>query len=74
MRPNKGCCEGEKTSPDMMSMGCCSRESARTALFSKAKSLRDQAHQLERLADELPGLSNDSEEILWQIVQQYRAH
>lgn len=46
------------------------RENAITALQRKAKQLRMQAHNLEKLADELSrrGLSPDADEALWGLL------
>jgi hypothetical protein len=51
---------------------CPCRESARTALLSLAKNLRNKAYALEQLADEMPELSNITDEVLWELVKSYR--
>ena len=57
-----------------MPENCCSmRENAKAGLLHRAKRLRDEAHALEKLADELPGhLSQEADQALWNLVEQIR--
>jgi hypothetical protein len=62
--------------PGMMPMDCSSdkscnvpcRENAKQVLLGRAKRLREAAHNIEKLADEIGNLSPAADEALWQLV------
>ena len=54
-------------------MNCCtSRRSAREELARRAKGLRDKAHDLEKLAEEIGRLSPDADAALFDLVMSMR--
>ena len=61
------CCEPKKMS-NHPSDCCQARPSAKQTLLQAAKGLREKAHQLEKLADELGHLGPDADAALWDMV------
>ncbi len=72
MRPDRDGCEAAmpdcppEDRPDVRH--CTSRQSAIDVLRQKARVLRDRAHAMEKLADEVCRLSPEADAALWEMV------
>lgn len=64
--------EVKDSQPRTISPDCGMRQSAKNQLLQAARALRNKAHALEQLADQVEHVRGEAEMALWQLVVEAR--